>query len=147
MNYEKQIPVNQANIDAYKHALANPSEEQQINNRVEAARNIMGYEAVFDPDKAVTDLGKLAIEEAEDALNPQHQPEYEALEGGRFDFLDEAATDPNHTIQDGLAARQRAEASITSHVDGTHTLSWEAKPEVTVNNSGQVVENSTEFGQ
>ena len=98
-----------------------------------------GYEAVFDPDKAVMNLGKRAVEEAEDVLNPQHQPGYEALEGGRFDFLDAALTDPNHTIQDGRVAIRSSEASITRHSDGTNTLSWEAQPEVTVNNAGQVV--------
>ncbi len=143
VNYEKQTPKIPGLADAYRNAFNNPSEEQIIRDRVKMARKVDGYEAVFDPDKAISDLGRRAVREAEDALHPQHQPAYEELEGSRFDFLDGVSTGPDHTIQEGRTARAQAEASITTHGDGTHTLGWEMQRDVTVNSAGQVIQDHT----
>jgi hypothetical protein len=136
---EAQVPVDSKNVADYNGLFANKN-NAGLSDRVAALRNAAGYEAVFDPDAALHELGKLAVGEACDALNPQLQPGYVAQEGGPDDYLIKLVADkPDHTFEDARAAQANSEASVTNHGNGTYTLRWEAVRELTVDGLGRVI--------
>lgn len=100
-------------------------------------RNVEGYGAVFDPDKA---LQTLADEAVDHLLNPQKTDSYHRAEFEPYDTeLTEAMKDPDHRRDDVARIAVKNSTYIVSGADNTHILHWENEPPLTVNNNGEII--------